>query len=106
MNGTAHAGVAVLALVYLAAWALVRWAVSPGSPAKHRASRGPRRIEVEVRGRDLIPALAGRAYGAVAPQAVAHCPPCGGLVPVVVHGTAHRCDTGHITIHTTTGDHR
>lgn len=101
MNGTAHAGVAVLALVYLAAWALVRWAVSPGSPAKHRASRGPRRIEVEVRGRDLIPAL---AYGAAVAQTVAYCRGCRASVPVTVHGDATRCDAGHLTTHTTTGE--
>jgi hypothetical protein len=67
--------------------------------AKHRARRRP--VEEWVPAHILIPAL---AYGAAAPQTVAHCPPCGRHVPVTVHGHAHRCDTGHITIHTTTGD--
>lgn len=67
---------------------------------KHRGPRAPRRIEVEVPGHHLIPALAGPGW----PQpAFRHCIECRATVPVVVHGTAHRCDAGHTTLHTTTG---
>jgi hypothetical protein len=82
VNGTAHAGLAVLALVFVAAVVVVRYAVTP-APAvgRHRPVR-VRPVEEYVPGGYLIPALA-------------------------VHGSAHRCDQhGHITIHTRTGDHR
>lgn len=69
---------------------------------RHRGPRAPRRIEVEVPGHVLIPAL---AYGAVVPQSVAYCRGCRTDVPVTVHGRdAYRCDQQHITIQTITGD--
>lgn len=71
---------------------------------KHRGPRAPRRIEVEVPGRELIAALAGTGWPTTA---FAHCIGCQRTVPVVVHGNAHRCDQhGHVTIHTSAGDHR
>lgn len=99
MTGTAHAGLGYLALTFTASVLFIRWAFTGGQPPKHRAARLSR-IEVEVPGHVLIPAL---AYGAAVPTAIRPCPPCGRPVPVVVHGTAHRCDAGHLTIHTTTG---
>ncbi len=101
MTGTVQAGCAVLALVWVAGCLLIRWALTGGQPAKHRAPR-PRRLEVLVPGHHLIPAL---AYGAAASQAIAHCNGCGHAVPVTVHGdtrsSAHLCQHNHITIHAT-----
>lgn len=77
MNGTAHAGVAVLALVYVGAGFLVRWAVTGGQPQPRR----PRKPAEEW----------WPAYTWLPAQELATtCPDCG--TP--------------ITIHTTTGDHR
>ena len=68
---------------------------------KHRGQRAPRRMEVEVRGRVLIPALAGTGWPT---PAFRHCIGCQRVVPVVVRDGAHRCDAhGHVTIHNTTG---
>lgn len=61
---------------------------------KHRGPRCLRRIEVEVPGHHLIPALAGPGW----PQpAFRHCIECRATVPVVVHDHVHRCDAGHTT---------
>lgn len=104
MNDRIHAGVSALSVSFVGAVALVRWAVTGGRPARHRGPRAPRRIEVEVPGHVLIPAL---AYGAVVPQSVAYCRGCRTDVPVTVHGGGtYRCDQQHLTIHATTGDHR
>jgi hypothetical protein len=101
MNDRIHAGVSALSVSFVGAVALVRWAVTGGRRGVHRGPRAPRRIEVEVRGRDLIPALAGTGWPATAFR---YCIGCYAEVPVVVHGNAHRCDAhGHVTIHTTAG---
>lgn len=97
MNGTAHAGLAVLALTFTAGVLFVRWAFTGGTPT---APRPPRPVEEWVPAHHLIPAL---AYGAAVAQTVAHCRGCRTQVPVTVHGDATRCDQGHLTIHTTTG---
>ncbi|WP_329215103.1 hypothetical protein OG352_06020 [Streptomyces sp. NBC_01485] len=68
--------------------------------SKHRGPRAPRRIEVEVPGHHLIPALAG-GWPATAFR---HCIGCHATVPVVVHDGVHRCDQhGHVTIHAPAG---
>lgn len=67
---------------------------------KHRGPRAPRRIEVEVPGYELIPALAGPGWPATA---FAHCVGCRATVPVAIRDGAHSCDRGHVTITTTTG---
>jgi hypothetical protein len=101
VNDRVHAGVSALSVCFTGAVLLVRWAVTGGEPSKHRGRRRPRRIEVEVPGHHLIPALAGPGW----PQpAFRHCIECRATVPVVVHDHAHRCDAhGHVTLHTTTG---
>lgn len=98
MNGTAHAGLGYLALMVVLAVLVIRYAVTGGTPAKHRAPR--RRVEEFVPGHHLIPAL---AHGAVVPTAVAYCRGCRTQVPVTIHGDATRCDQGHVTIHTAGG---
>jgi|SRR5690349_24261086 len=101
MNDRIHAGVSALSVSFVGAVALVRWAVTGGRRGVHRGPRAPRRIEVEVRGYELIPALAGTGWPTAA---FAHCIGCQNTVPVVVHDGAHRCDQhGHVTIHTATG---
>lgn len=101
MNDRIHAGVSALATCFTGAVLLVRWAVTGGQQGQHRGPRAPRRIEVEVPGHVLIPALAGAGWPATAFR---YCIGCYAEVPVVVHGNAHRCDAhGHVTIHTTTG---
>jgi hypothetical protein len=90
-------GAASLMGALVAATAVVRWAVRPVSASRHRAHRRP--AEELVPARDLIPAFAGGWPTA----SFAHCVECRRTVPVVIHGTAHRCDAGHTTIHTTTG---
>lgn len=103
MNDRLHAGVSALAACFTGAVFLVRWAVT-GGRGEHRGRRAPRRVEVDVPAHHLIPAL---AHGALAPRTIAHCPGCRNHVPVTVHGGgAHRCDRGHVAIHTATGDHR
>ncbi|MFI7294021.1 hypothetical protein [Streptomyces sp. NPDC050121] len=103
MNGTAQAGLGYLALFFVLGALLIRYGATGGKPRRHRGPRAPRRIEVEVPGHHLIPALAGPGW----PQpAFRHCIGCQHTVPVVVHDHAHRCDAGHTTIHATTGDHR
>lgn len=95
MNGTAHAGLAVLALVFVAAVFAVRYAVTPAPvPGRHRPVC-VRPVAEYVSARDLIPAFAG----GWPTTAFAHCVQCRGTVPVVIHGAAHRCDLGHTTIH-------
>lgn len=101
MNDRIHAGVSALATCFVGATFLIRWAVTPGTQAKHRAPRRPRPVEEFVPAHVLIPAL---AYGAVIPTAVAYCRGCRTQVPVTVHGNATRCDQGHVTIHTSTGE--
>lgn len=44
------------------------------------------------------------AYGAAVPTGLGVCPPCGGLTTVTVHGQVHRCDRGHHTTYSLTGD--
>lgn len=97
MNGTAHAGLAVLSLVFVAAVFVVRYAVTP-APVRVRP------VEEYVPAGYLIPALA--VHGSGWPRAAfAYCIGCHAEVPVVVHAGAHRCDQhGHITIHTAMGD--
>ncbi|MEH0574364.1 hypothetical protein QBA54_07670 [Streptomyces sp. B21-108] len=97
MNDRIHAGVSALSVSFVGAVALVRWAVTGGRGA-HRGPRAPRRIEVEVRGRDLIPALAD-GWPATAFR---YCVGCRTDVPVAVHDGAHSCERGHVNIHTTT----
>jgi hypothetical protein len=107
VNGTAHAGLAVLSLVFVAAIFFIRYAVTPapvpGRERPRRQHRGPRqrRVEEYVPAAALIPAFAGAGW----PQpAFAHCIQCRSTVPVLVHHGAHRCDAhGHVTTHTTTG---
>lgn len=95
MNGTAHAGLAVLALVFVAAVVVIRYAVTPAPVSgRHRAVR-VRPVEEYVPARDLIPAFAGGWPR----TAFAHCVECRGTVTVVIHGQAHRCDRGHVTTH-------
>lgn len=104
MNGTAPAGLGVLAAVFVYAALLIRYAVTGGTPNRHRGGcRKP--VEEYVPAGHLIPAFA--AHGCGWPQpAFRHCIGCHATVPVVVHDGAHRCEHGHINIHTTTGDHR
>jgi hypothetical protein len=97
----AHAGPAALATVLLALGVgMTMIGRSWPDRRKHRGPRAPRRIEVEVPGHVLIPAL---AYGAVVPQSVAYCRGCRAEVPVTVHGDTYRCDRQHLNIPTTTG---
>ena len=101
----AHAAPAALACILLGL-GVGMTLIGRGWPdrPKHRGPRAPHRIEVEVPGHHLIPALAGTGWPATA---FAHCIGCQDTVPVVVHDGAHRCDQhGHVTIHSTTGDHR
>lgn len=102
MNGTAHAGLAVLALVFVAAVFVIRYAVTPAPAVGRHRPVHVRPVAEYVPARELIPAFAG----SWPPTAFRHCIQCRGTVPVVIHGTAHRCDLGHTTIHTRTGDHR
>jgi hypothetical protein len=83
---------------------LVRWAVAPGSARGRHRARPQRPAEEYVPSEVLIPALAvhGRGWPTAAFR---YCVGCRAEVPVVVHDDAHRCDHGHVTIHTTTGDH-
>lgn len=74
----------------------------PARP-KHRGPRARRRVEEYVPAAALIPAFAD----GWPTTAFAHCIECRTTVPVVVHHGAYRCDAfGHVTTHTTTGDHR
>jgi hypothetical protein len=100
------AGAASLMGALVFATGVVRWAVTPvAKPGQHRArrSRPVRRVEEYVPAGHLIPAFAGAGWPNTA---FAYCTGCHRTVPVVVHDSAHRCDRGHVTIHTTTGDHR
>ena len=93
MNGTAHAGLAVLSLVFVAAVFVVRYAVTPAPVSgRHRPVR-VRPVEEYVPAADLIPAFAG----GWPTTAFAHCVECRDTVPVVVHRGAHRCGSGHVT---------
>lgn len=96
----AHAAPAALASMLLALGVgMTMIGRSWPARSKHRGSRAPRRIEVEVPAHHLIPALAGTGWPATAFR---HCIGCQRTVPVVVHDGAHRCDAyGHVTIHTT-----
>jgi hypothetical protein len=98
VNGTAHAGLAVLSLVFVAAIFFIRYAVTPAPvPGRHRArrSRPVRRVEEYVPAGHLIPAFAGAGWPNTA---FAYCIGCHRTVPVVVHDSAHRCEKGHVTI--------
>lgn len=98
-------GAASLMGALVVATAGVRWAIRPVPEGRHRPVR-VRPVEEYVPGGYLIPALA--VHGSGWPTAAfAYCIGCHAEVPVVVHAGAHRCDQhGHVTIHTTTGDHR
>jgi hypothetical protein len=101
VNGTAHAGLAVLSLVFVAAIFFIRYAVTPVPvPGRHRPQR-VRRVEEYVPAAALIPAFAGTGWPNTA---FAYCIGCHHTVPVVVHDSAHRCDHGHVTIHTIGGN--
>jgi hypothetical protein len=76
VNGTAHAGLAVEALVFFAAAFLIRFAVTGGQPSEP-CTRRPRPVDEYTPACFLIPAQ----------QYTADCPDCG----------------SNITIHTTTG---
>ncbi|WP_318205336.1 hypothetical protein [Streptomyces sp. SCL15-4] len=68
-------GVASLMGALVIATAAVRWAVSPAAARARHA----------------------RQYGAAAIQQWAYCPACTAMAPATVHGTAVRCDAGHLT---------
>lgn len=103
MNDRIHAGLSAMTACFTGGVLLVRYAVTGGRRGEHRGPRAPRRLEVEVRGRDLIPALAGTGWPATAFR---YCIGCYAEVPVVVHDGAHRCDYGHTTVHTLAGGGR
>jgi len=103
VNDRRHAGISALSMSFVGAVALVRWAVTGGQPNQHRGPRRRKPVEEFVPGHVLIPALAGPGWPTTA---FAHCIECRTTVPVVVHTGAHRCDYGHTTTHTATGDHR
>lgn len=73
--------------------ALVRWAVAP-TAARNR-SAGETTIEIPLAGLRSWPEPAPVRLGT---QAFRACAGCRSEVPVVVHGGAHRCDRGHVTI--------
>jgi hypothetical protein len=84
-GGTAPAGLAVLALVFVVVVLLVRWVATPVAVrGRHRGARRP-----------LVPA-------GLAPQRFVWCEPCGVETAATVHGVlGHgaqvvRCTEGHI----------
>lgn len=87
-------GAASLMGALLVATAGVRWAIRPASEGRHRPVR-VRPVEEYVPARDLIPAFAG----GWPTTAFRYCIGCRTQTAVVVHGGAHRCDRGHVTIH-------
>ncbi|MFF8997094.1 hypothetical protein ACF1GW_30830 [Streptomyces achromogenes] len=68
-------GAASLMGALVIATAAVRWAVRP-------AAARPRHT---------------RVHGAVMVQQWTYCPTCARTLPATVHGTALRCDAGHLT---------
>jgi len=101
VNDRLHAGISAMTACFVGATLLVRWAVTGGQQGQHRGPRAPRRADEYVPAGALIPAFAGTGWPTTA---FAHCIECRTTVPVVVHTGAHRCDYGHTTTHTTTGD--
>jgi hypothetical protein len=79
------------ALVF--ATGLVRWAVAPTAARNRRSSETT--IKIPLAGLQRWPELTPVQLGM---QAFRPCAGCRAEVPVVVHGDAHRCDRGHITI--------
>lgn len=74
--------------------ALVRWAVAPTAGRNRRAAETT--IEIPLVG--LRPAWPEPTNPPLATQAFRLCAGCRAEVPVVVHGDAHRCEQGHVTI--------
>ncbi|WP_328436977.1 hypothetical protein OHA71_06665 [Streptomyces sp. NBC_00444] len=87
-------GASALMASLIAAALLLRWAVAP--PRHGGRHRAPEFIEVPLD--HLMPAWTEAARPALATQDFRVCRPCGGEVSVVVHGDAHRCEHGHVTI--------
>jgi len=95
VNDQITVGAASLLASLVAGTWLVRWAVAtPREPGRHRAQRTA--IHVPLAG--LMPAWPDPQPSQLGVQAFRECRPCGGEVPVVVHGEAHRCGDGHVTI--------
>ncbi len=110
MTGTAPAGIAVLTACAAALVLIARaW---PGPDGAHRRTTVSGETTVEVPLPALMPPWSPRrtpdwpepVHGALAPQAWRACRPCGGETAVTLHGDAHRCQRGHITITTTKGE--
>lgn len=92
-------GAASLMGALVAGTVLVRWAVCP--PVRERMDDT---IEIPLAG--LKPWWPEPVTPPLGTQAFRVCAGCRGEVPVVVHGDAHRCDRGHVTISPAGGDLR
>ncbi|WP_406417947.1 hypothetical protein [Streptomyces sp. NBC_01614] len=73
--------------------ALGRWAVAPAAARNRRATETT--IEIPLAGLRTWPEPTPVQLGT---QAFRLCAGCRTEVAVVVHGDAHRCDRGHVTI--------
>ncbi|MEU8756267.1 hypothetical protein AB0C88_37845 [Streptomyces chartreusis] len=93
MNDYITVGAASLLGSLILATALVRWAVAPTAARNRRA--GETTIEIPLAGLRAWPQPTQPALGT---QAFRRCGGCRAEVPVVVHGDAHRCEQGHVTI--------
>ncbi|HEY9353733.1 MAG TPA: hypothetical protein VIP28_10795 [Nocardioides sp.] len=93
MNDYITVGAASLMGALVFATGLVRWAVAPTAARNRRANETT--IEIPLAGLrtwpEPMPVLLGT-------QTFRPCGGCRGEVAVVVHGDAHRCDRGHVTI--------